>query len=95
MAYDLALRRQSPKSFSRGDEPPHPRDPNEVSPARSLLLPTATGLAATALVVALLGGTRGAGRRVERTYYRATRRDLARTQETPAVTMSEMVYGRK
>jgi hypothetical protein len=35
------------------------------------------------------------GKRVERTYYRATRRDLARTQETPAVTMSEMVYGGK
>ncbi len=95
MSYDLALRRQISGSVARDDACP---DPAEVSFERGLLLPTALGLAAAAASVGIvlsLGGHRGVRRRVEGTYYRATWRDLARTQETPSVTMRELVYGPK
>jgi hypothetical protein len=81
MSYDLLLRRQSPGNYARGDEVPRPHSPSGVV------------LAAAAASTLLLVGILGAGRRVERTYYRATWRDLGRTQETPALTMRELVYG--
>jgi hypothetical protein len=94
VSYDLLLRRQISGSVARDDSAEGRLDPHDVSIESGLLLPAALGLATAAVVAAtLLGGPRGVGRRVERTYYRATRRDLARTQETPAVTMRELVYG--
>lgn len=95
MSYDLILHRQLPSNHSRGSETRPSRGPNEVSPARALLVPTAAGLATAAVLVLLLGKTGKVQRTVEKKYYRATRRDLGRTQETPAVTMRELVYGRE
>lgn len=93
MSYDLALRRQIAGNIARDDARP---DPGDVSIERGLLLPTALGLAAAAVSVSLVlaaGGPRRVRRRVEGAYYRATWRDLDRTQEMPAVSMRELVYG--
>jgi hypothetical protein len=93
MSYDLLLRRQVPGSVARDDAAEGRLDPSDVSLERGLV-PVVLGLATAAVVVASLSGLTGrAGRAAERTYYKATRRDLGSTQETPAVTMRELVYG--
>jgi hypothetical protein len=94
MSYDLLLRRQISGSVARDDSEEGRLRPGDVSLERALLAPAA-GLAAAAALALLVSGRGRVGKRVERTYYRATRRDLTRTQETPAVTMREMVYGGK
>jgi hypothetical protein len=94
MPYDLLLRRQLSGSVARDDTSEGRLDPHDVSLERGLLMPVALGLATAAVVAASLCGLPGKARRAaERTYYKATRRDLGSTQETPAVTMRELVYG--
>ena len=94
MAYDLLLHQHTTRSFARGDTPPNTREPNEVSFTRGVLVPAAAGIGTSAAVLLLfLASTRAGRRKVESTYYRTTRRDLRSTQETPAVSMRELVYG--
>jgi hypothetical protein len=94
MSYDLLLRRQVSGSVARDDADEGRLDLREVSIERGLLLPAALVLATTATVaLALSGGPRKTSRKIERAYYRATRRDLGVTQEMPAVSMRELVYG--
>jgi hypothetical protein len=85
VAYDLALRRQIARDVSRGDEAARP-------PGRGALRAAAAGLA---LLLPYL--TRGAVvTRYRREYRRDARgRDLARTQEMPAISSTELVYGRE
>lgn len=93
MSYDILLRRQSSGSIARDDASEGRLDPRDVSLERGML-PVALGLATAVVVAASIAGLPGRARRAaERTYYRATRRDLGSTQETPAVTMRELVYG--
>lgn len=83
MAYDLALRRRIARDVSRGDESTRPQGSGALRAA-------ASGLAL--LLPHLARGT-------EVTHYRreyrrdARGRDLARTQEMPAITSTELVYG--
>lgn len=93
MSYDLLLRRQISGSVARDDSAEGRLDPSDVSIERGLLLPAAASIATAAALTLLVFGRGRVGRRVERTYYRATRRELGRTQETPSVTMRELVYG--
>lgn len=70
--------------------------PGDASLKHRLLVPTLVGsAAAAAAAIVLFGGLQKAGRGVERTYYKTTWRDLNKTQETPAVSMRELVYGRR
>lgn len=81
MAYDLILRRRLDRDYSRGV--------GCAGQAGTRL----AGVAALGLVLSALATPR-AGREVERRYYRrAYRSGLRATQETPAVTMRELVYG--
>lgn len=88
MAYDLILRRQSARDFSRGPSPaPTP------SGARVLKIALATG---TALGVVQVLATIGSktNKWSERRYYQREFRDNPRrTQEIPVTTMRDMVYG--
>jgi hypothetical protein len=85
MSYDILLRRQISGSVARDD--------TSNGDLKLSLLPLALGLATSAVVAwVAFGGARRVGRAVEKTYYRKTWRDLAATQETPAVTMRELVY---
>lgn len=80
MSYDLALRRRLQRDYSRGDEPRPPRAHTGASLA----------LAALTLLLPSLA------RRAESAAYRRSYgRGLKVTQEVPAVTMHEIVYGRK
>jgi hypothetical protein len=86
VSYDLLLRRQISRSVARDD--------TSDGDLKLSLLPLALGLATSAVVAGVVfGGGRKVGRAAERTYYRKTWRDLASTQETPAVTMRDLVYG--
>lgn len=81
MAYDLILRRQLDRDYSRGE--------GRASQAGTRL----AGVAALGLVLSVLTAPR-AGREMERRYYRrAYRGDLRATQETPVLTMRELIYG--
>ena len=81
MAYDLLLMRQLDRDYSRGE--------GRAGQASAKL----AGVAALGLVLSALAAPR-AGREMERRYYRrAYRGDLRATQETPATTMRELVYG--
>ena len=93
MSYDLLLRQQSPGSVARDDSEGGRLRPGDVSIERALLAPAA-GLAAAAALI-LIAASRPGRRKIERTYYRATWRDLKTTRETPSQTMRELVYGRK
>lgn len=92
MSYDLAFRRQIPGNVARDDARV---DPHEVT-FEQTLVPVLAGAAAAVASVALvlhLGRSGRAGRKVERASYRASWRDLSKTQEMPAATMRELVYG--
>jgi len=81
VAYDLVLRRQLDRDYSRGEGGARPAGPRLAAVAGLGLL-----LSASAPL--------SAGRRLESRYYRRKfRGDLRATQETPAVTMRELVYG--
>ena len=81
MAYDLLLRRQLDRDYSRG----------EGSACQAG--PRLAAVAGLGLLLSALAAPR-AGRQLERRYYRrAYRGDLRATQETPAITMRELVYG--
>jgi hypothetical protein len=93
VSYDILFRRQVAGSVARDDSEGGRLIPSEVSLERGLL-PLGLGLASAAVILlSLTGSLRRASRGAERAYYRATRRDLESTQETPAVTMHELVYG--
>jgi hypothetical protein len=81
MAYDLVLRRQLDRDYSRGA--------GRAGQAGTRL----AGVAALGLLLSTLAAPRS-GKKLERRYYRrAYRGDLRATQETPVVTMRELVYG--
>jgi len=78
MSWDLALRRHLPRDISRGDSPPP--DP------RAEIFSAAVSAGFLLAPVAI--------RLFEKPYYRLSRRgDLSTTQESPAITMRELVYG--
>lgn len=93
MSVDIILGKIS-GSVARDDAEEGRLDPGDVSLERGFLLPTALGLGAAAILTWAVAGGPGKMRlAVERSYYRRTWRDLGDTQETPAVTMRELVYG--
>jgi hypothetical protein len=60
------------------------------------MIPLALGLATAAVIVTSLSSLpKKTTKALERAYYKTTWRDLGTTQETPAVTMKELVYGPK
>ena len=89
MAYDLILKRQTSRNFARG--PSSASDPLDVgSTALTLLVGQALGLA---MAVGAASSPK-VRRTIERQYYRRAYRDnLKATQEVPAISMREMVYG--
>lgn len=94
MSYDLALRRVIPGSVARDDAEGGRIAPSGISFERGLLLPTALGLASAAGALLMLASSSQRVRKsVEGTYYRATWRDVGTTQEVPAVTSHDLVYG--
>lgn len=81
VAYDLVLRKQLDRDYSRGT--------GCAGQAGTRL----AGVAALGLLLSALAAPH-AGRGLERRYYRREfRGDLRATQETPIITMRELIYG--
>ncbi len=90
MAYDLALRRLIPECYSRDERPSCLPPADAGSRGMSLFGWQAAGLALVVIGVAACEKLDEDHKIVRQ----ARRDDLRATQEMPAVTMRELVYGR-